>query len=133
MTLAVALDTLLRLFAPFLPFVSEEVWSWWREGSLHRAAWPDADALRSQADGADPGVYERALTVLGEVRKAKTSAKRSLRTGVVRAVVTAPAEQLDQLEAARGDLCDSGVIANLELRVGDTLTVEALLAAPEPG
>ena len=52
---------------------------------------------------------------------------------MVRAVVTAPAEQLDQLEAARGDLCDSGVIASLELRVGDTLTVEALLAAPEPG
>ena len=70
--------------------------------------------------------------MLGEVRKAKTGAKRSLRTGVVRAVVTAPSEQLEQLEAARGDLCDSGVIANLELLVGDTLTVDTLLAAPEP-
>ncbi len=49
-----ALDTLLRLFAPFLPYVAEEVWSWWREGSVHRAPWPTTGDLVPSLSGAVP-------------------------------------------------------------------------------
>ena len=86
--LTLALSTLLRLFAPFLPFVTEEVWSWWQEGSVHRAAWPAADELRAAAGtGADRSALDVAAAVLGEVRKAKSEARQSMRAEVRLVVV----------------------------------------------
>src|SRR5215204_5481356 len=81
--LVVALGSILRVFAPFLPFVTEEVWSWWRDGSVHRAPWPTAAELDARIGGPDaPGALalERAALVLGEVRKAKSEGKRPLST-----------------------------------------------------
>ncbi len=113
-SLSVVASTTLKLFAPFLPFVTEEVWSWWQEGSIHRASWPDADSLRDLGADGDPLVYEVAGWVLGEVRKAKTEAQRSLRTEVTGVVVTDTPERLAALRAALSDLLDAGRIAELE-------------------
>jgi valyl-tRNA synthetase len=126
--LRTALSVLLRLFAPILPFVTEEVWSWWRDGSVHRSGWPEPGELAA-ADGADPAVGAVAGEVLSEIRKAKTAAKRSLRTGVERAVVRAPADQLAALDAARHDLVEAGRIADLVTEEGDELAVDVVLAA----
>ena len=56
--LRIALSVFQRLLAPFLPFVCEEVWSWWQEGSVHLAAWPDAGELAGERDG-DPDECRR--------------------------------------------------------------------------
>ena len=71
-TLALALSVLHRLFAPFLPFVTEEVWSWWQDGSVHLAAWPETEVAGPHA-GADQSVLTVASEVLGAVRREKTA------------------------------------------------------------
>jgi valyl-tRNA synthetase len=114
--LRTALSTLLRLFAPFLPFVTEEVWSWWQEGSMHRAAWPTVDELSAAGAGdGDPAVLAVAGAVLGEVRKAKTAAKLSLRADVAAVAVRAPEGQLAALASAEDDVREAGRIARLDL------------------
>ena len=79
---------------------------------MHRAPWPTVDELGGVTDG-DPGVLAVAAEVLGEVRRAKTEAKRSLRTEVTSAVVHLDDVRAAQLEAARGDVTDAGVVTDL--------------------
>jgi valyl-tRNA synthetase len=131
--LGLALQALLKLLAPFLPFVTEEVWSWWQEGSIHRSAWPSADRLREVAGGvddepADPAVLAVAAAVLGEVRKTKSEAKRSMRTDVASATVTDTPARLSLLALAADDVCSAGRIAALTTADGDAFSVVVELA-----
>src|SRR4051812_5845039 len=124
--LRLGLSALLRLFAPVMSFVTEEVWSWWQAGSIHRASWPEAAELGA-ANG-DPSVLHVAAEVLGQVRKAKTAEKKSLRADVESAVVRGTAEQLAALDRARGDVVEAGRIAELRTEPGDELLVDVTLA-----
>ena len=125
-SLRLALDTLVRLFAPVLPFVTEEVWSWWRDGSIHRSPWPEGGPLRA-ATGVErpsPLALEAATAVLAEVRRAKTAARRSLRTPVRRVEVADRPERVAILAEVAGDLRRAGAIGDLVLlEPADTLTV----------
>jgi valyl-tRNA synthetase len=123
--LSLALDTLLRLLAPVLPFACEEVWSWWREGSVHRAPWPEAGPLRSAADDADPGTLAAAGAALAALRKVKSEAKVSMRTAFASARLVVPAAQAELVSAALADLRSAGRAPGLELVVADG-TVEQI-------
>ena len=128
--LRLALSTLLRLFAPTLPYATEEIWSWWQDGSIHRAPWPDAAELRAAggADG-DPLVLEVAALALGRIRKAKSEAQQSMRAAVERAEVRDTAERVAALEAVRADVANAGVVADLVIAVGEP-GVDVVLAPP---
>ena len=117
--LRTALSTLLRLFAPILPFVTEEVWSWWQEGSIHRAPWPDAADVRAAAGDGDPAVAEVTGEVLGAVRKAKSEAQRSMRAPVERVVVRDSADRIAALQLAIDDLKEAGSVRELVLEATD--------------
>jgi valyl-tRNA synthetase len=118
-TLTTALSVQLRLFAPFLPFVTEEVWSWWQEGSVHRSSWPMAEALEAASVGVDGAILRDTSTVLMGVRKAKSEAKTSMRTDVAVASVTGSQEALDRVAQASDDLKATGRIAELHLSPGE--------------
>jgi valyl-tRNA synthetase len=132
--LAAALSVMLRLLAPVLPFVTEEVWSWWQSGSIHAASWPavgDTGPGAAAADGVDPAtdtVLEVAAEVLGLIRRAKTTAKRSMRAPVARLTVTDTPARLEALAAAEGDVRDAGGVVELVTRAGDETGVDVELA-----
>ncbi len=116
--LARALSVQLRLLAPFVPFVTEEVWSWWHAGSIHRSPWPDAEELSPAPQQGDVGVLEMVEYVLGEVRRAKTEAKVSMRAPVARLTVVDDPDRLALLAQAEGDLRDAGGVLDLITRSG---------------
>ncbi|WP_166998545.1 valine--tRNA ligase [Paramicrobacterium fandaimingii] len=122
-----ALATLLRLFAPFVPFATEEAWSWWNEGSVHRAPWPTADEL---AVNGDEDILTLTGTALIGIRRAKTDAKVSQKVAVERATIAAPSEKISSLEAAGADLAAVGRIADLTFTAGDDIAVTEIVLAP---
>ncbi|KNC19119.1 valine--tRNA ligase [Arthrobacter sp. RIT-PI-e] len=131
--LATTLDALLRLFAPFLPFATEEVWSWWRSGSVHHAAWPTSEELPALPAAADPEVLTAVALALGGLRKAKSEAKVKQRTEVQTAVVTAPVAQVEQLRAGLADLLAAGNAKDLRLAEGEgNLSVSDVELVPQP-
>jgi valyl-tRNA synthetase len=135
--LLTALSTMLRLFAPFLPFVTEEVWSWWQEGSVHRAPWPTAEKVLAACGPAledERGVQalEFAAAVLGGIRKKKSEEQRPLKTRVSRATILAPPGQLAWLADVEQDLRASGLIDRLESGIAESLQVDVELSDAAP-
>ena len=117
--LALALDTLLRLFAPVLPFATEEVWSWWREGSVHVAPWPVSEPLRAAAVGATLSELTMPGYALGALRKIKSEAKVSMRTPIILAELAVPPAAIAAI-TADGDLRNAGRVT------GDLVLVPAV-------
>ncbi|WP_253786110.1 valine--tRNA ligase [Rhodoluna limnophila] len=129
-----ALHTMLRLFAPFLPFATDEVWGWWQQdaGSIHRASWPTTEELTDGLDASNHGLLELAATALVGVRKAKSDAKVSMKAAVESAVIEAPGTVLTSLRLLEADLKSVGRIASLGYAEGEELAMVDVILAEVP-
>jgi len=125
-TLSLTLSALQRLLAPVLPFVTEEVWRWWHDTSVHRAAWPTVTELGDAP--AASGVYAAVNEVIEAVRREKSTAKVSQRRAVSNLTVAAPAYFLELVRLGAPDLVDAGAIEAIDYVVADDLTVTVTLA-----
>ena len=127
--LALALDVQLRLLAPFMPFVTEEVWSWWKPGSVHHATWPTVDELPT---GGDVALVDDVAAALIGIRGVKSNAKVSMKTELTAVTITGPEEALSRLRATEADLRAVGrVVSAISWANGDTVGVTAELAPTE--
>lgn len=127
-TLAIALHTQLRLLAPFLPYATEEVWSWWQEGSIHHAAWPTAADLGSAA-AAQPLVLDAVASALTGIRGAKSQAKAKMRAPLSRVEITGPAALVEAAQQAQDDLRAVGTIVGDLVFVADESATELRVTA----
>ena len=127
--LAQALDVMLRLFAPFMPFVTEEAWSWWKEGSVHLQTWPTVEEL--PADGDEAMVDDLAAALIG-IRGTKSNAKVSMKTPILAATLSGPAASVERLRTIESDLRAVGSITGeITWSEGDEVAVvDAELGEP---
>jgi valyl-tRNA synthetase len=124
--LAAALSVLLRLFAPFLSFVTEEVWSWWQEGSIHSAPWPTPDEIErlltdnSEATRqADDRAYRWATDVLFEVRKQRSEAKQPMRVPISMVTVRADPSSVKLMSVVEADLRSALRVQAFDVSAGE--------------
>jgi valyl-tRNA synthetase len=124
--LAAALSVLLRLLAPFLPFVTEEVWSWWQDGSIHHARWPDAGEIESRSEDdsdaarvGDELAYQWATDVLFEVRKQRSEAKQPLKVPITTVTVRGAADQVRLMAIVEADLKSALRVQAFDVVVGE--------------
>ena len=126
--LRLALDVMLRLFAPFLPFVTEEVWSWWKDGSVHTSSWPTTDEIPATGD---VDLMSDVSAALVELRGVKSTHKVPMRTPILSARISAPASVIANLKAVESDLAKVSKTESLTfLAEGDELILEAELGEP---
>jgi valyl-tRNA synthetase len=128
-----ALSTLQRLFAPILPFATEEVWSWWQTGSIHQATWPVSEELIAGLSiDADDAFIDAVCGTLALIRRAKTEAKVSQRAIVETAEITASDAATKAISDGWEDIANAGSVANWTSTIADVSEISVVVTLAPP-
>jgi valyl-tRNA synthetase len=130
LALRIALHTQLRLLAPFIPFATEEAWSWWQEGSIHRSVWPEASELAGFTKGQAASMLQSASEALMGVRKAKSDQQLSMKAEIGSLTIKAPAGKLEELKTLEADLRAVGKIDSIAFEAGEEISVSNVTFKP---
>jgi valyl-tRNA synthetase len=128
--LRIALLSITKLLAPFIPFAAEEAWSWWQEGSVHRASWPAPDALAAFTDSQTPNLISLASQALIGIRKAKSDEKLSMKAEISSLTIEANESDIEALKLIESDLKAVGKIDQISYKVSDSLAISGVSFKP---
>ena len=148
-SLRLGLSTLLRLFAPTLPYITEEVWSWsfaddFSDGrddaiarSIHGTAWPGAADFDGIEAPSDEKSFDTAVAAMAAINKAKADAEVSMGREVESMTLAAAPATLSILEGVARDVLDAARVAEHEFVADESLeagafAVQAITFAPKP-
>jgi valyl-tRNA synthetase len=112
------------LLAPFIPYVTEEVWSWrfageGREQSVHTSPWPKAGEFEIVPRPEHENTLEAAVEVMTKIRGTKTLAQKNLRWPVVSLEITGPEAARAALAPVIDDILRAGNVADGGLTMSD--------------
>ena len=116
-----ALSAMQRLFAPHIPFATEEVWEWWQHGSIHQSSWPTTNDVLSGCALTDnfDQLLDATCTVISAIRRTKTEAKVTQKSVVEHVSVSATSEQIALLKLTLTDVTNAGVAQVIEFSPHD--------------
>jgi len=140
--LRLGLAVQLRLLAPFLPYISEEVWSWVfaeesGEKSIHRAPWPNTAELADIPEPANDASFDTAVACWNAINKSKADAEVSMGREAETLTLVANSATLEVLAPVLGDVLAATRCRQHELAADDALedgefTVRDAKFAPKP-
>ena len=130
LALRVALHVQLRLLAPFIPFATEEAWSWWQDGSIHRSSWPQNSELDAFTNGQSSSMLRTASEALMGIRKAKSDQQLSMKAEIASLAISAKEETLDELKQIEADLRSVGKIETIAFQPGEEVSISNVSFKP---
>ena len=130
LALRIALHVQLRLLAPFIPFATEEAWSWWQDGSIHRSSWPQNSELDAFTNGQSSSMLRTASEALMGIRKAKSDQQLSMKAEIASLAISAKEETLDELKQIEADLRSVGKIETIAFQPGEEVSISNVSFKP---
>jgi valyl-tRNA synthetase len=132
--LRLGLNVLLRLFAPVLPYITEEVWSWvfageTRHASIHTAPWPSAEDFAGIAPPDNPGSFDLAMAAYNAINKAKSDAGVSVGRVAERLTLRANQKTMAALAPVIGDVVGAARCQSHATAVDPALDDGVIIAA----